>query len=375
MVRTLWTYWTWSLGPTYLETPLALSRWELPAGVGLLTVALAVIVFRQLRARRWAALFCLVWYLAIVAPLLPLRHHVMEYYPALPVIGLCWLGAWGFAEAWRANAAVKAVAVLLAALYGLMVIPALRADAAWNYARTVRVRTFLGGLAAAHRLHPHQALLLYGVDRGLFVDAVRERAQRLIGIDRVYLAPGSDRQPDLEHEDEIGDFVLSGALTARALGHDDLVVYDVRGPRLRNITRTFAQMPMEQSLPATLDVADPLIANLLGPEWYRLEGNHRWMPKRATLRMAGAQHAGQSLYLRGSCAEAELRSGPLSIAVTADGAALPPAIVSSTAFEAAFPLPAAAKPEMLVAIEVSRTFHAPGDPRELGLVFGEITVR
>jgi len=375
MLRTLWTYWTWSLGPTYLTTPLGVSRWQLLAGVGLLTAALAVIVFRQLRARKWAALFCLVWYLAILAPLLPLRDHLMEYYPVLPMIGLCWLGAWGFAEAWRTNAIVKAAAVLLAALYGLMVIPPLRADAAWNYARTMRVRSFLGGLAAAHRLHPHRALLLYGLDRDLFVDAVREYAQRLIGIDRVYLAPGSDRQPDLEHEDEIGDFVLSGALTARALSLDDLVVYDVRGPHLRNITAAFAQMPIEQSLPAALDVADPLIANLLGPEWYLLEGNHRWMPKRATLRMAGASHAGESLYLRGHCAEEELRSGPLSIAVTADGAALPPALVSSTAFEAAFPLPAAAKPEMRVTIEVSRTFHAPGDPRELGLAFGEITVR
>jgi hypothetical protein len=30
---------------------------------------------------------------------------------------------------------------------------------------------------------------------------------------------------------------------------------------------------------------------------------------------------------------------------------------------------------MRLTIEVSRTFHAPGDPRELGLAFGEIAVR
>ena len=375
MLRTVWTYWTWSLGPTYLSTPLGRSPRVLLAGVGLLTAALAAIMFRQLRARKWAALFCLVWYLAILAPLVPLRDHITEYYPALPVIGLCWLGAWGFAEAWRSGIAAKAAAVLLAAIYGLMVIPALQADTVWNYARTVRVRNFLGSLEAIHRLHPDQAILLYGVDRALFVDAVRERAPRLIGIDRVYLAPGSDEQPDLKHEDEIGEFVLSGALAERALKRGELVVYDVRGPRLRNITTIFEGMPVEQSLPAELDLADPLAASLLGPEWYPPEGNHRWMPKRATLRMAGPSHAGEHLYLRGNCSEEELRSGPLSITVTADGAPLPPAVVSSTSFETSFPLPAAAEPEMRVTIEVSRTFRVPGDARELGLAFGEISVR
>jgi hypothetical protein len=375
MLRSLWTYWTWSLGPAYLATPLGASRAELLAGVGLLTAALAVIVFRRLRERQWAALFCLVWYSAVLTPLLPLRDHLMEYYPALPVIGLCWLGAWGFAEAWRAGAAVKTTAVILAALYGVLVIPALRVDAAWNYARTARVRAFLGGLAAAHQLHPRQAFLLYGVDRALFVDAVRELAPRLIGVERVYLAPGSEKQPDLEHEDQIREFVLSGALTARALSLDDLVVYDVRGPHLRNISEVFANMPMERSLPSALDAADPLAASLFGPEWYPPEGNHRWMPKRATLRMAGAGHAGESLYLRGRCADQELLSGPLTVSVTADGVPLPAAIVSSAGFEVTLPLPVSANLEMRLTIEVSRTFHAPGDPRELGLAFGEIAVR
>ncbi len=375
MLHTLWTYWTLSVGPTYFKTPLGLSHRELLAGIGLLTAALAAVVLVQLRARKWAVLFCPVWYLAILVPVLPLRDHITEYYPALPVIGLCWLGAWGLVEAWRAGVAWKSAAVLLAAIYGLMVIPALRADTAWNYARTVRVRRFLGGLAAAHRLHPHQAILLDGVDRYLFVDAVRELAPRLIGIERVYLVPGSDRRPDLEHEDEIGDFVLSGALTSSALSRDDAVVYDVSGPRLRNVTANFMQMRIARSLPAALNLADPLVAGLLGPEWYHSDENHRWMPKRATLRMAGAEHAGQSLYLRGNCGEEELRPGPLSITVTVDGVPLPPVLVRSPRFEVSFPLPAAAKPEMHVTIESSRIFRVPGDDRDLGLAFDEIAVR
>jgi len=375
MLHTLWTYWTWSLGPTYLSTPLGISRRKLLAGVLLLTAALALVVFRQLRAHQRAGLFCLIWYFTVVAPLLPLRDHVMEYYPALPVIGVCWLGAWGFAQAWRAGAAAKIAAVVLAALYGVMVVPQLEIGVVWNYARTVRTRNLLGGLTAAHRLHPHQAILLYGMDRDLFVDAVRERGPRLIGIERVYLAPGSERQPDLAHEDQVDEYVLAGALTVRALNHNDLVVYDVRGAALRNMTSVFLKMPIDQNLPAVLDLADPLVASLLGPEWYRPDGNHRWMPKRAALRIAGPLHPGERLNLHGNCSEEQLRAGPLTIAVTVDGAPLPPATVSSTSFDASFVLPAAASPEMRVTIEVSRAFHAPGDPRELGLAFGEIAVR
>ena len=375
MLRTLWTYWTWSLGPVRLETPLRVSNGELLAGVAVLTAALAYILVRHIKARQWAALFCLIWYFVVLAPLLPLRDHLTDYYPALPMIGLSWLGGWGFAEAWRAATRVRIAAVSLACLYGLLAIPALRADSAWNYARTIRVRNFVGGLAAAHQLHPRQTILLYGVDRELFVDAVREGAHRLIGIERVYLAPGSDRQPDLEHEDEIGEFTLSGAAAMTALQRDDLVVYDVRGPRLRNITAAFARMPVEPSLPATVNVADPFAAGLLGPEWYPTDGNHRWMPKRATLRMAGPWHASQRLYLRGNCSPDELRSGPLTVVVAVSGAALPPVSISSPGFDLSLALPVPNQPEMVVAIEVSRTFRAPGDPRELGLAFGEIAVR
>ena len=47
------------------------------------------------RRTRW---FCLLWFLVTIAPLLPLRDHVTEYYVYLPVIGLCWLGGWALAR-------------------------------------------------------------------------------------------------------------------------------------------------------------------------------------------------------------------------------------------------------------------------------------
>ena len=181
LLRTLWTYWTWSVGPVYGETPLGLPHWQLLAGVGLLTGALAATLFFQLRRRHGAALFCLVWYLAILAPILPLRDHLMEYYPALPVIGLCWLGAWGLVAAWRRGPAVKAGVLLLAALYGFLVIPTLRNSVIWNDVRTQRARND----AVARQSPEYQALdqavaegrLALAQAQAKLTDALRRQSQ------------------------------------------------------------------------------------------------------------------------------------------------------------------------------------------------------
>jgi hypothetical protein len=128
-----------------------------------------------------------------------------------------------------------------------------------------------------------------------------------------------------------------------------------------------------------VDVANPLAAPLLGSEWYAPDGNHRWMPKRATLRMAGPSAAGQKLYLRGSCPEEQLRSGPLEVTVSIDGVALPAAAIhpGENSFELAYPMPVSAtgRPVVEVSVEVARTFHTAADQRDLGLAFGVLEIR
>jgi hypothetical protein len=133
-----------------------------------------------------------------------------------------------------------------------------------------------------------------------------------------------------------------------------------------------------RSLPLRVDVGSPLAAPLLGPEWYAPDGNHRWMPRRASLRMAGPVAAGRKLYLRGYYPDEQMRGGPVRVTVSIDGSALPPqAIAAGGDFELAFPLPAAVvgRPAMQVVVEVSRTFRTGADVRDLGLAFGEFEVK
>ncbi len=378
--RTLGTYWTWSVGPPFLYTPFDLPTWMLPAGVAVITLALLWFLAVKLRAGARAALFCIVWYLAVISPVLPLRDHQTEYYVFLPVIGLCWLGGWGLAEGWRSGMRGRTAAIAAAAIYTLMMVPDVAATSKWNYAITMRVRTLVEGVAGIHERQPGKSILLEGVDTELFYNAILDRPFRLFGLDQVYLAPGSEQriavQPSLG---DVAQFILPAGVVEQALKRGELVVYDVRGPRLRNITEVYAAMPHEESrLPLRLDAASPLTSYLLGPEWYAPDGDHRWMPRQASLRMGAPAAPGQTLYLRGNCPDEQLRAGPLPVTVTVDGSVTEAVIrPGENAFELAIPLPAsvAGKAEMKVTVAVARVLHPESDPRDLGLAFGVFEVR
>jgi hypothetical protein len=153
----------------------------------------------------------------------------------------------------------------------------------------------------------------------------------------------------------------------------------VSGPRLRNITSAYAAVPRDTRPPLRVDAASPLAQYLLGPEWYPSDGDHRWMPRRATLRIGAPDAPGRKLYLRGDCPDEQLVAGPLDVTVTIDGSALPPAKIrpGENAFDLAFPLPdaVAGKAEMQVTVEVARIIRPAADPRDLGLVFGIFEVK
>jgi hypothetical protein len=377
MFRTLGKYWTWSVGPTFLFTPFTLPKWMLPAGVAVVTLGLLGFAAARVKEGSRLPLFCLAWYVAAIAPVLPLRDHMTEYYVYLPVIGLCWLGGWAAVEAWRSGPLGRAAAVALVAIYGWMVLPEVVVASEWNHAITVRVRDLVEGVAGVHERYPNKAILLDGVDTDLFWNGILDKPFRLFGLDHVYLTPGSEKHIDA-HADlgDINEYILPADVVVNALKRDEAVVYDARGSRLRNITQVYAAMPHETTLPLRVDAASPLTSYLLGPEWYQSDGDHRWMPKRATLRIGGP---GRRLYIRGECPDEQLKSGPLGVTVLVNGTALPAAVIKpgESTFELSFALPETVSmaTEFKVTIEVDRTFRPASDQRDLGLAFGVFEIR
>ncbi|HZT28751.1 MAG TPA: glycosyltransferase family 39 protein [Bryobacteraceae bacterium] len=383
ILRTLGTYWAWTVGPTWGETPLEVPAWFIPASIVLLTAAILTVVIASILRRQWLPLFFLAWFVIVISPLLPFRDHITEYYPFLPAIGLAMLGGWAFAAAWRRPVAWEAVAVLVGAVYVAANLPSARTACEWTWERSLLARKVVLGVLRAHELHPDKIILLDDVDGEVFWNAILDHPFRLIGLRGVYLTPGTEQR--VGNHPEWGDpmeFVLPPEATEHALEQDRVVVYSVAGPRLRNITARYPgifRAHYTPSVPRRVDAANPLLAYLLGPTWYEIDQNHRWMPRQATVRLGAPSAPGQELYLTGVCPDDQLRNGPLPLQIRVDGIPLPPVRINpgSNYFEFSLQLPASlvGRPSVEVSIEVGRTFRPPADGRELGLTFGTFEVR
>ena len=385
ILSTLATYWYGGFGSmrlASLEVPPWLSALGL-AAPWILSLAMALFLGLRLRRGQWAVLWPLAWFLAVIGPVLPLRDHISDYYNAIPTLGLALLGGWAFTAAWNAHLAGKAAAVFCAALYLATSAPVARATVRYNFERSRAVRDLVLGVARAHEIHPGKVILLNGVGTDRFWAGMNDKPFRLLGIDDVWLTPGSENT--IQAFPALGDvsqFVYPAAATLRALRQKQAVVYEAGGPRLRNVTQTYANMAplrLKATLPGHIDAGNPAFAEQLGDGWYPAEGGYRWMAKRASLRLGVASSTGLRLFLKGFCPATQLSKGPLHLQIFIDGQVYPPVTVSrpDEEFSFSFTLPAVLKNKdfVEVVLEVDRTVVPPADGRELGLAFGNFALR
>ena len=373
----LWTYWQWALSAAYASAPA-------PRAVAWL-ITLALVGFAWMRWRQGDRLpaFLILWFLIMIAPVLPLQRHMMDYYLTMPTLGTAMLGGYAAARGLQGRAVGKAVAVGLVVAYLAVALPATREATRWNYERSRLVRGMVRGVARANQLHPGKIILLVGVDNGLFWTGVFDQPFRLVGKNSVFLAPGTEEE--IERHPEYGDverFVLPPGAALRALDEGRLVVYAVEQDRLRNITRVYApvaRLRWREEEPRQVDVAEPIFARQLGPGWYEIQGSHRWMGRRATVWLGGPRSAGERLYIQGFCPAVRVKAGPAELRLSVDGRPVGRLRLEKPnhLFSADFPLPAelVGRPRIELAIEVEPPLRVPGDQRELGLAFGRFAIR
>jgi len=381
---TLWTYWKMALGPDTLR-----AHGHLPSGLAsaatlFLTAAAIAFVVWRLRKGQPLALFPLLWFLIVLAPFLPVRDHVSDYYLAAPSAGLAMLGAWAVAGGLNAGWKARVAAFLAAAIYFGASLPVVRAGVRWNYETSQAVRRLVLGVERAGKLHPGKIVLLTGVDTTLFWGGIYDKPFRLVGVSDVYLTPDSDANIESQNRTgTVSEFVLPAAVASQALARDDAVVYEVGGPRLKNVTTLYREIARAQwgsaGEPRRVDAGNPLFADQMGPEWYPIEGSFRWMSKRATVRLGAPRSAGERLYISGYCPAQQVDKGPLKVIVGADGRLYPPFFLTEpdARFEISFPLPdgLVGQDSVQVSVEVERTLVSPSDGRSLGLVFGSFAIR
>ena len=314
----------------------------------MLTLAAGLFIADAVRRRAWVRLVAPAWFLLTLAPFLPLRDHVMDYYLAIPAIGVGLAGAWAAA----ACGPWKAAALIPVALYAGFSVPGAHAVTRWHYERSRAVEDLVLGVAAAHRATPDKTLLLAGVGTDLFLAGMVDLPFRLLEIPRVYLAPGSEARIQAPAE-LLRKFVLPDAMARAELESGRAIVYEAGGPLLRNVTRRWsAATPLSSDTPRFINAGDEMFARYLMRGWEGARDGYRAMEGRAALRIGGPRRAGEVLVL------GVFASSPPRLRVRADGIDLPLERTTrhTDRFDCRYGLPAAlaGRGEMEIAIEAER---------------------
>ena len=282
------TYALWAINITRLKV----IGWKHPTisswSAAILLIGLvAFLVWKAWKGNRFGV-FCLAWFVIVLAPLLPLRDHLTDYYLMIPSIGLSMLLAWALADMWDRGLTVGLLTFFIAGTYLASGVALAHTATVWQYERSVQVRNLVWGVENARQRHPKSIILLKDVDSLVFWSSLADSVFRVIGIKDVYLTPDSlqriDPHPELA---DLNEFALPAALTAKVLQNGTAVVYDASGGPLRNITSVYEHTFLASYTPQLtrrVEPGNPLFDHQLGEGWYPLEVDHRRNPQRTSCR-------------------------------------------------------------------------------------------
>jgi len=158
-----------------------------------ISVGLVLHVWRRARRRDLSALFWLAWFVLLLAPVLPLRDHVVDYYPAVPSIGLGVLAAGAIAEAWRdPSRPLRLATAACVGVYAISSPLAARELAVKYYNDSVMTRCYLDELRRIHDRQPGAPIVVETFARGLFAPPIPDAAARLFGVPGVRVLPPAE---------------------------------------------------------------------------------------------------------------------------------------------------------------------------------------
>ena len=374
MFRTLARYAAWALGP---KRDLVAPEWGVPllAFKGLLALVLAA--FAWVAGGR-KALFLAGWFLLIIAPVVPLKNHMSEYYLTAAIIGPCLLGGWAFASATRHSIVYATLAVVLLAAYCAGHYAQMQKSIGWRAEHSQRMRVLLTGVARIHRSDPREMVLISGVDRNLYAAGFHDDPFRLYGIRSAYLVPGSEAHVRAGGETRSLDrYTITQGIAARALDAGRAYVVEFREHGVADITAAYRAALSGAGSDELVNVGLEASAPNLGSGWFPIENRFRWMGARATIRISPGKPGMRELVVTGYSPAPVVAAGPLQLGFTANGHKLGTREVSRAdqPFEFVFPLGAAAGATTFdIEVAVDRPTRL-ADGREVGMIFGTFAIR
>jgi hypothetical protein len=278
---------------------------------------------------------------------------------------------------------MRAVAVVLAALFVAGAAAEIACMTKFFQERGRRMQNLLLTIQESVRVHQDSIFVLRAVDNDLFQFGFQDDPFRLVGAKKVYLFPGTEASVQARADlGGVARFKLTEAEMLTALSQNRARILDAGPVQTLDITERFKEMLQAHALAQRrnfVDVGDPAYAARLGSEWYPVENGFRWMPKAATIRIAGPKTAQDKLYVTGYAAPTALASGPVTMRFWAGGKDVGKTLLAKPGekFAMSFPLPAqlVGQYEIDITIEASKTFKPPTDQRELGMIFGTFEIK
>ena len=340
---TLWTYWAWSLGPMPLWLTL------------LLTAAVGLLIASSIRQRKYAAVLGLAWFFIPLLPYLPLPGHKMDYYLAVPAIGIAMLGAAAIAHGGPAR--VLAAACLL--VYLGASLPKSLTVAKWEHGRGERMENLVLGVQEVRQAAPRKIILLEGIDTGLFFSGIADLPFRALEIPHVYLSP-SEFASIQASRDLLSKYILPAALARRVLDAGTAALYRFDGQMLH---RSPGDAIPHEDEPQFVNIADDVFHDYLGQGWSAGPKNLRSMTGIAAVRIGGPRGPAGRLYI------GVFETHDFHLSVSANGIDLPVDLVSRNTdlseYRATLP------PSALAWKEMELTLRADRSP----VLFGYVEVR
>jgi hypothetical protein len=243
------------------------------------------------------------------------------------------------------------------------------------------VQNFVERLAYAHKHNRGKALLLAGIDSELFWAGVYDRPYRVFGFNEVFLTQETESRIEPFPDRVITSYFLADSVAYEGIRTGQIAVYEHTDARLRNVTAFYGAIlsaKRDRRPPRMIDAGALMYGVHLVEGWHNAENGHRWSGKRATLHIGAPAGPRAMLRVSGYSPEARFKGGPVTLTVTIDEHVYPPVKVdaSMSQFSFTFPLPVGSetKRAVEVSVEVDKTMRVPGDPRELGLVFGRFEI-
>jgi hypothetical protein len=187
------------------------------------------------------------WFVFLLAPVLPLRDHVVPYYLTLPMIALSVLaavavaGAWNLRATWPVAIGARVLATALAIGFLAESVPVAKGGTTWwadNSHVAERLAHFVFRL---HNRRPEATIVLRNVDSLLFWTGMAHYPFLNEQGSYVYLAKGSEAAIEARPETgfRVADFVYPPEKLEWGLIHNRVILVDVSRAGFFDVTSQF----------------------------------------------------------------------------------------------------------------------------------------